>query len=972
MKNLTSVILAVIIVIELAGCGESGRKAHQGGGVGATQPVNQGSGEAGELMQDVTAMAGYGAEAYRKVYEKDEIVSVLKNGMTVIVKRVGSPVVSVRCYVGTGGVYEGQWLGGGLSHLLEHLVAGGSNARRTEEQNKVLLQQIGNNSNAYTTYDHTAYFINTTSDHLENAVDLVTGWVLTASITKAEYAREYQVVQRELEMDKGNPDWVYYELTQRNRYFVSPARVPVIGYQEVIQGLSRDDVYNYYKKAYQTNNMIFAVAGDFEPEKMLQAVQKYVANAKPGREFSHDIAAEPAVTAPRTLVCTFPKLGQAKLELGFPSVQESDPDVYAMDLFAAVLAKGESSLLVQEIRDKKELVTGIAAGDNTPQYVDGTFTIDMELPTAKISEATAAVLDQIDEIKKNGIDEERLKRAKTQMATARAFGLQTSEDIASSMATDYLMTDDPHFSDRYVERIQKVTSDQIKEVANKYFKRNKLITTAMLPAESPAAAALPKASDVLRAAAPTTAPTTAPAATPVVRVALKNNTVLLVKRIASSPVVVMNMYAIGGLTAEDEKTNGLGSLAMDVLPRGTKTRNAEQIAQFFDSVGGALETSSGNNYWSWQAACLKADFGKTIEVFADIVENPAFPESEFKQVQERTLAAIEAQDADWFNQSQRFFRETYFGPRKSAYQFLPIGTTERVKSFNVGQAREWYEKTIGPAPRVLAIYGDVDVAQVKELAEKFIGAGKEVKKIEAAKVLPYAPSALDKNATVMVKRVAVNKTSNPHTGILIGYDSSSVVADDSSYPLTLAKTMASGFTYPTGYLFETLRGRGLTYDVNSYNFPGRDEKLPGAFVVYAGCEPKVVNEVIDLILENVARLQGTAEDLQPEWFDRSKKLITTADAMDHETAAQQAQTAAIHELFGLGYDYHDKFADKIGGVKLSDVQAIARMKLRQCVVTVNTSEPDLVTVKEGERRYASFPPVDLTPRGVQHDVGGAK
>src|SRR5687768_5007470 len=131
-----------------------------------------------------------GAEAYRIVNQKDEIVSVLRNGMTVIAKRVPSPVLAVRGYALTGGVYEGRWLGGGLSHLLEHLVAGGSSQRRSEAQNRDLLQRIGNNSNAYTTSDHTAYFINTTAEHMTSAVDLVTGWMFGALITPREYKRE--------------------------------------------------------------------------------------------------------------------------------------------------------------------------------------------------------------------------------------------------------------------------------------------------------------------------------------------------------------------------------------------------------------------------------------------------------------------------------------------------------------------------------------------------------------------------------------------------------------------------------------------------------------------------------------------------------------------------------------------------------------------------------------------------------------
>jgi zinc protease len=79
--------------------------------------------------------------------------------------------------------------------------------------------------------------VNTTTPHFAEAVDLVTGWMLGAKITEPEYRREYQVVQRELERNKGNPDMVFWQLVQSNRYQVSPARVPVIGYQEVIQGL---------------------------------------------------------------------------------------------------------------------------------------------------------------------------------------------------------------------------------------------------------------------------------------------------------------------------------------------------------------------------------------------------------------------------------------------------------------------------------------------------------------------------------------------------------------------------------------------------------------------------------------------------------------------------------------------------------------------------------------------------------------
>ena len=181
-----------------------------------------------------------------------------------------------------------------------------------------------------------------------------------AKITPDEYRREYEVVQRELEKGKGEPDRVFYYLTQTNRYRVSPARVPVIGYQEVIQGLSRDDVYSYYKLTYQPNNMVFSVAGDLDAGgDAARRCRSTSATAKPGRVFSRDIPHEPPVLAPRTVVATFPKLGQAKLQLGFPSIKLDHPDLYALDLLATVLGGGESSILVEELRDKQQLVSGI-------------------------------------------------------------------------------------------------------------------------------------------------------------------------------------------------------------------------------------------------------------------------------------------------------------------------------------------------------------------------------------------------------------------------------------------------------------------------------------------------------------------------------------------------------------------------------------------------------------------------------------
>lgn len=921
--------------------------------------------------QPTTAPAGktlqHSREKYRIISQPDEVVSVLENGLTVIVKRVPSPALTVRGYVRTGGIYESQWLGGGLSHLLEHLVAGGSTLQRSEAENREILQMLGNNSNAYTTTDHTAYFINTTPDLIEPTVDLLTDWLFNARITEEEYAREYEVVQRELEKGKGEPGRQFYYLAQMNRYRVSPARVPVIGYQEVIQGLTRDDVYTYYKLAYVPSNIVVVVVGDVDPEQALALVQRHV-DVPPGRAFSHDIADEPPVLTPRTVAATFPRLGQAYLQLAFPTIRLSHPDLYALDLLASVLADGESSILVQEIRDRRKLVNAITAWSYTPEWADGTFAIQIQLDPANIADATQSVLEQIELIKTQGVNEERLERAKTQIRTSRIRQLQTAEQIASSLARDFLSTGDPHFTDTYIERILEVTTEQVQEMAHKYLDTTRLLTTTLLPEEFVGAKGLPRAEELLRPALPSIEEEVPAEDTQITRIVLDNNTILLHKRITTTPLVSVQMYALGGLTRENAQTNGIGNLTMEMLTRGTTTRSADEIASFFDSIGGSIGTGMGNNSWFWTASFLKEDFTSAFEVFADVVNNPAFPEEELPAVKARVLAAIASIDASWTSQAFRFYREQFYKPRNSPYQFQQIGLAEVVENLTADRLAQWYKEVIQPSRRVLAIFGDISLEDAQAAAAQHFGTGDPLPTETPRSQMPASQPLEAEAPSIEILRVEVQPSQHALAGVVIGFESDSVIGDDTNYAIGLADTMASGYGYPTGYLHETLRGRGLVYVVHAVNAPGVSEDIPGSFIAYAGCDPRRVNEVVDLMLQNIARLQGSEEDLIPGWFERSKQLMLISEAMSQETPSEQAAAAALNELYGMGYDYHLKAPEKIRAVTLEDINRIARERLSRAVVTISTPAPDLVDIKPGRRTYEELPPVDLTPKGVEHDT----
>jgi zinc protease len=460
--------------------------------------------------------------------------------------------------------------------------------------------------------------------------------------------------------------------------------------------------------------------------------------------------------------------------------------------------------------------------------------------------------------------------------------------------------------------------------------------------------------------------------TDVQRSVLPDGTVLLVKRMSTTPLIAVQMYSLGGLTAEDAKTNGLGNLTMQMLVRGTKTKSASQIAEFFDSIGGAVHTSCGNNTWSCDATFLARDFDKAFTAYADVVNNPAFADGEAAAMKKRIEAAIAAQDADWSAQAGRFFKKQFYGPMNSPYQFLAIGTPQNVESFTTQQMRDWYEQKVQANARVLAVYGDIDPEHVKQLASDLLGKGNK-------RPAPQHPKEADlelsnsksQPPSINVTRVEVQKTDQELAGVVIGFKSHSVIGDPTNYTLDVIDTLTSGFTYPTGYIFETLRGMGLVYVADARNIPGRDASLEGTFEAYAGTEPQNVNKVVDLTLMNIARVEGSPQDVNMDWFKRSKELMVVADAMENETPAAQAQLAAVDEVLGLGFDYHKQFPDAVRKVTLDQVQQVAHQRLRECIVTISTPRPDLVQIKPGERTYTSFPPVDLAPKGVTHDVGAA-
>jgi zinc protease len=351
-------------------------------------------------------------------------------------------LVSVEVFVRAGSIYEQEYLGSGLSHFFEHLIHGGTTSTRSEAESSRLLESIGNNSNAYTTVDHTAYYINTTTEHWRTAADLLADWMLHSSMTPEEFEREKGVVQRELEQNLDNPEQMLAQTAMETRFQVHPARYPVIGYKELVQKVSRDDLVRITSVC-TPQQYAAGVVGDMQTPSALEHIRA---------TFGRDSADLPAISPPeeppqlgkRTVVKEM-GVSQATMSLSFVPSRVTHPHLYPLDILAYILANGNSARLVRRIQEEQQLVYAIQASSYTPAYAAGTMTVSAALAPNHLAAAEAAILQELYRLREELVSPQELAKAKKQKLADYVFERQTVEQRAHALGLRYAQHLRPQF-----------------------------------------------------------------------------------------------------------------------------------------------------------------------------------------------------------------------------------------------------------------------------------------------------------------------------------------------------------------------------------------------------------------------------------------------------------------------------------------------------------------------------------------------
>ena len=847
----------------------------------------------------------------------DDLFVVLKNGLSVLIREShGSEVISSQILVKTGSIYEGQCTKGGLSHYLEHVVSGGTTSRLSEAQIKERLQALGGITNAYTSYAHTVYFIKTIREHCKEALSLLLAFVTDCQFDETEYQREQGVILQEFQLGENDPSRQLWYLFMETAYRKHPVRYPVIGEREVFLKMDKDDLIAHYRRWYTPENMVVSVVGDVDKEEVLKTVIDLAGGVQGSTNPPYVLPAEPRQLAPRRVEKRLPMARVAQAQLGFGTVALANPDLYPLDVLAVIMGDGRTSRLYQTIRDKRKLVLSISAGSWTPAYVKGQFLISMDLEYDNLSRAIDAIREELSDVQKNLVSEESMARAKNKVLANHIFGQESVQSQAGQLALNWVATGDPYFSENYVSRIQEVTPEDVRRIANEYFQKGRMTLAVIKPPDAESESRVlstPRSESQEK----------------IHKIILPNQMTLLLKRDTASPIVDLQFMAKGGLRFEPVEKPGISRFMASLLTKGTKNRSKIQIAETIEDVGGSIRSNSGHNVVSVSVSVLKEHLDIALDLLCDVVIHPTFPGSEIEKQRKETLLAIQRLDEHWTSEITRLFKRHYYC--NHPYRNDVIGSAQVVEMVSGRDIGDFYESIIMPNNAVLAVFGDMDPETVTSKIENMFE--------------DFQPGILEQPIIEMETQNIIQDEAfeifNEKTSaaIVVGYNGLTL-ADNDCPVVDVLDAIVSGIGYPSGWLHDALRGgdKSLVYLVHAYPAFGIDG---GYFGIVAQTTLDNYEEVLKIILDKMALIQNMEVD--PTTLERAKNMCITAHEIGLETIASQASSAAANEISGLGYDYDSKYPGLIQRVTASDVLRVAR-KLFAHHLTVATKPKQMPEV----------------------------
>ena len=826
--------------------------------------------------------------------------NILDNGLNVIthVDRT-LPIVAVNVWYHVGSKNE-QLGKTGFAHLFEHVMFEGSKNHNKDYFEP--LQKIGAGINGSTTADRTNYWENIPSNYLDLALWLESDRMgfLLESLDQERFDLQRDVVKNERRQSYENKPYGIAHLKLQEALFPKPHPYhwPTIGSQEDLNNADLKDVKDFFKHFYHPANASITIAGDIDHKEVLEKIKLYFGNLEPGQNIDRITKMNSSLSGDNRIEISdsvpFPRIYMA-----WPTVPNFTKTQASLDILSIILADGKSSRLNKKMVYQSQIAHDVEAYHHSQEITGEFHIISTANPTNNLKDLEAIIESELNLISTIAPSEEELVRAKNRIESYAVHRLEKIGGFggkADQLNFYNIMAGDPAIINTDIDRYRNITPEDVR-IAAKTLSENH-VRLYVYPKDTKSSnnihinrSIMPKGSKDINFTPPITEKITVG----------NNRNILLIKKL-QLPIVSMGVLINTGIIDDPLEKFGIAKLTTDMLFEGTKNRNSMKISEDVEFFGSQTTKQTTREYSYISINGLSEHLNQNLEILSDILQNPIFPEEDFKRMKNERLADIEILHDNPDMVANTAIRSIVYGSN-SEYGHPAFGLNKTVDGITVDDVKTHYRKYLkSNVATSFLIVGDIEKARPEELVTKsfhqVISQKNPQKKI-------YSDIS---NTAVSREKNTIYIIDNPEAAqsvIRIGYPTVPRTHEDYNQ-ISLLNYILGG-DYSSRLNLNLRQDKGYSYGFYSSIIWHNSSSL---WVCSGSVQTEVTKESIVEILNEISEIK-TINPVSKLEFKNAKQSVIKGMASQFETNNQLMNQIIKISAYNLPVNYFQQHIDTI-------------------------------------------------------------
>ncbi len=831
-------------------------------------------------------------------FAQEAVVEKLPSGQTIVVQEVkANPMVIIDTWIKTGSINETD-KNNGVAHFLEHLFFKGSKNYPAGSFDKI-LEAKGAITNAATSRDFTHYYILIPSKDFELALKMHADMLLNPLLPPDEIEKERNVVIEEISKGEDSPVRKQYSEMYKSFYKIHPYKRDVIGTREIIANIPRNEILDFYNTWYTPNNMTTVIVGDVDTKNAIKLVKDNFIQPKSTKKNTKSKYKVDSKPASKIETISDMDIDTNYLSVAFKGAEDiNSRDNYALDILSVILADGRTSRLYKSLKDEKELVFSVSAG-NSNMKEDSLFIINTTYSDSNPEEIKQNIFNEIKLLQSTCVSENELNKAKNMIERDTFYSRESVSNIANELGYVFTLNQDLNFYNNYIQNIKKITPEDIKRVANKYLTSQNSVTTIIKPKNQ-----IQKADKTIPTNTDYT-PKTIKQQGEITKYELQNGAQLVINQNKINDIIAINIASPKGLMTEQLK--GTASICTKTITKGTKKYTKQKLSELMEENGIKLSVGAGTEIFTVSMKFTKNDIDLAFDILNEVINNALFNDSEIdKAKSDKMFEIIQSKNQPSGIAFDEYKHLVWGGSTYDSSNSILQTTVPKIKRDDVVK---YYNELFDAQNLRISVNGNVDE---KEISKQF---NKIFKKTNSPKIdITQRKTTFPK---ITANKTKLSEKDSQALWIVIGWHTDGINNEkDWATMNVLNAILGSGMS---SRLFVDLRDvQGLAYQVGS-DFSANIQK--GVFTTYIGTNPNKARQAKEGMLDEIRKIK-TEYVTDEELMDAKTKLIGH-HILSMETNGEKAATVNWLEITGRGFEFIQKYPDLINSVTKEDIKTAA-------------------------------------------------